>query len=706
MTPPSAPFRLRSDLVHAQIWSGGERIWVLKDPLTRTFTHFTQREHSMLSLADGRRTLSELCEQSERLFAPFHLTPRQVVCFFSEAKVNGLLVSDRGSPSSQSNSDRSSPWWANPLAIRLPGIDPTRFLDGAAPLTRPLGSTAALFAAAMMIVAAGIMVLTMFGELADDITTAASRFDNVIILLIVIATTKVIHELAHAVACRRLGGQCGEIGVMLLVGVPCLYCDVSDAWMIERARNRIFVSAAGMFAELVLAATATFVWIATIDGPIRDICVTVMVVCSISTLMFNGNPLLKYDGYYILSDLIGLPNLYSRSRSILVNAVHRLVDRSQTSQGFDPSETLPRRTFLIGYAVASELYRLFVYTMLLTIFYAWADSHGLGGLAIWLVAPLFGLAVWKAVKPLLFEAGRMPRRNLANFRRRTAILVGAFIAITMLAALPLPRTVVAPMISHPLNAENIVVSKAGFLRQASLDGDHVSPGEMVARLVDAQSESTELSLITRRNQLKTKLDTIRDRRGFDRDASASIPATTQSLIETKKQLELMRDERDRLQIRSKVEGVVYSPPMSTAWPGTPLDPQNRGCRLEGGTHVCVVGDAVEREAVLYLRQQDIELVRIGQRVTIRVSDRSRGRVTGRVIGLASSPASELPNSLVQAGWIKPSTIDSIATPYYPVRVRVDRQAVRLPVRLMASAQIEVEPASFWTRARRWASDSF
>ena len=132
--------------------------------------------------------------------------------------------------------------------------------------------------------------------------------------------------------CIRLGGQCRELGLMLLVFTPCLYCEVSDAWTFPSKWQRIAVSAAGIIVEIVLAALAALVWCFSGPGLLHSLAFAVMVVCSVSTLLFNGNPLMRYDGYYVLADLLEVPNLAEQSRAVVARFAALDLSRYSTAQ--------------------------------------------------------------------------------------------------------------------------------------------------------------------------------------------------------------------------------------------------------------------------------------------------------------------------------------------------------------------------------------
>ena len=188
---------------------------------------------------------------------------------------------------------------------------------------------------------------------------------NLVWMLACLAGVKVLHELGHALTCHHFGCRCHEIGVLFLVFAPCLYCDITDSWTLPDKRQRMAISAAGIFVELVLASIATLLWWATADGLFHALCLNVMFLCSINTVLLNGNPLLRYDGYYVLSDWLEIPNLWQRSRSVLTERLARLF------LGESRAQTIPEdRPFLLAsYGVASIVYRWIVVLAILRLLY-------------------------------------------------------------------------------------------------------------------------------------------------------------------------------------------------------------------------------------------------------------------------------------------------------------------------------------------------
>ena len=225
---------------------------------------------------------------------------------------------------------------------------------------------------------------------------------NLVWLAVILASAKVLHELGHAVTCIRLGGQCRELGLMLLVFTPCLYCDVSDAWTFPSKWRRIAVSAAGIIVEIVLAALAALLWCFSPPGFVHAIAFNVMVVCSASTLLFNGNPLMRYDGYYVLADLVEVPNLAEQSRAVLARtAAFFFLGIRRPRDSVRP----PRGQFFLGlYGLASLAYRCFAVCAILWIVHRVSAAWGVGvlgdGATLIVLAGMFAPAVW-AVRRLL-----------------------------------------------------------------------------------------------------------------------------------------------------------------------------------------------------------------------------------------------------------------------------------------------------------------
>lgn len=682
---------LRNDLIHRRIRMGRQWMWVVKDPISRVLYHFDEHEHSLLCKVDGTRTIRDLIESARTIYPSQIVAPEPIVTFIADANQKSLLAGGFPRPSAEINSPTKLNW----LSIRFPGVDPTSLLNR---FSKPIAWVTSPIAIATMAgwwICGAIIAVTRGGDLMRDLATAAGRIENAWVLLVAIAAMKIVHELGHAIACRRLGARCGEIGVLLLFGVPCLYADVSDAWMIAKPWKRILVSAAGMIAELTVAAIAAIVWTFTIDGTVRDVCVGLMVVGSVSTIVFNGNPLLRYDGYYILSDVVGIPNLAARSRSMLRHAF---------GSNDTPDASPATKTGLIAYAIASTAYRWFVVALIVSVLFAAASSAGLAGLFVMVFAVVAAVGI---IRRLTLWA-----KNRGRSWVTAAVSLAAIIALIFT---PLPRSISGPAMIVPADPTDIVVSRAGVVQVVRLAASTLHAGEPIVQLHNEDLSQTRMRLQTRLDRLSASLRSTRNRRSTHDDASNQIPTLVQSIAETQGQLDLIDDELAETTIHATADGKWFPESRSSEpvnddrqhqfYSGNPIAPANIGAYLEPGTKLGTIASPSERRGTVYLDQSDIVDVRIGDAVTLRMADRPRGTVTGRVIEVSASPI-DPPSPLLQSGRIRPTEIDGQSAPFYAVQIQLAPTNPPPPVQAMVTAQVRIAPMSIWQRTKKFAGNSF
>ena len=698
---------LRSDLIHKRIRMGKRWMWVVKDPLSRSLYHFDENEHTLLCKADGSRTLAELIDEARTIYSAQVVAPEVIASFFIDAQSKSLLAKSLLAGNLNRKNVSAGKRSTNPMSVKLPGIDPTYLLDR---IRRPIGwvtSPIAMMVIAIAMVCSLVITVSRWDDFASDFTTAATRTENAWILLVTIAAMKIIHELGHAMACLRFGAKCGEIGILFLFGVPCLYADVSQAWLIAKPWKRMLVSAAGMIAELTIASLAVIAWTWTIDGVFRDICVAVVVVGSVSTVLLNGNPLLRYDGYYILSDAIGVPNLAGRSQAMLQSTMPNAFGLESVDAA-DTEASIATKLGLLGYAIASGTYRFFVISLLIAIIYSASVSIGLGSLFI----VMLGLAAM----------GRLIRttRSWNRLRHRSQgsawIVAGATtFVIFIVMACPLPRRVTGPAIITAADHVDVVVSQGGSVRRISLASDVVTAGDTIIELDNPSLDQTKLTIQAKHDRLTAKLQAIRSQRSDVGVASIQIPSLKKAIEEAEEQKRLIDNEINKTTVRASSNGRFFAslqPPRQASdrlearfWQINPMAAANVGAHLEPGTRLGMIGDASAREATVYLQQHDIANVRVGNDVTFRFADRPRNSVVGRVVEVSASPSIP-PEGLQRSGRFRPTTIDSQPTPLYPARVRLNDDDTPPPVHCLVTCQVHVQPQSLWQRCQTFLANSF
>jgi putative peptide zinc metalloprotease protein len=487
--------------VHRQRFRG-KSWYVLRDSASGKLHRFSPGTYQVLQLMDGRRSIDVIWQEVAAATGVDAPTQDEVIELLSKLHAGDLLQTDlppdvaelteRGAKQKRQKRLQS---FINPMSIRIPLWDPDPFLSRTWPavawLFGPLGIILWLLALVPALVIGAMHWNELTGSLSDRVLTA----DNLVMLLVVYPAIKLLHEMGHAYAVKSGDGEVHEMGVMLLVLAPIPYVDATASGAFRSKWRRAFVGAAGMMVELFLASLAVVVWVLVEPGLVRSAAYNVIFVAGMSTLVFNGNPLLRYDAYYILADLIEIPNLAQRANQYwqwlakrhLFGA--RELERPQGTQG-------ERRWFLF-YGPASFLYRSFV-MIAISLFIA-GEFFFIGVvLAIWGAITMFVLPVAKGLKYVLSN-GEIQRQ-----RQRAMLVTFGGLALFLLFAfvVPMPlRTHAEGVVWVPENAEvrargngfverlmvapDALVKEGDVLlvtRDPALDADAVQRSERVRQL--------------------------------------------------------------------------------------------------------------------------------------------------------------------------------------------------------------------------------
>jgi len=718
--------RMRPDLMVRPLVVLGRRNWGIKDPVSLAYFRLRDEEFAVLEMLDGQASSHEIIERFNRRFAPRRLGPEQLQAFLARLHADGLVVADTVGQGAQllardqkQRRRKLLSTVSNSLAIRFPGIDPTPFLSRLEPATRWMFSPLAMCGGLALMVSALVLVATHFVELQAKLPGLASFFTprSAFLMVLALSATKVLHELGHALVCRRYGGECHEMGVMLLVFAPCLYCNVSDTWMFRSRFRRIAVAAAGMWVEGVLASLATFLWWFSEPGLVNSLALDVMIVCSVSTLLFNGNPLLRYDGYYILSDLVDIPNLAEKSTNEFRAVAARVCLGLPVRRDRDTSP--PRQAFLLAYAVASTIYRWALAVVLLWFCYRALKPFGLERLAELLaVGTLAGMIVSPVMRGVRFA--RSPAAQTRVRRGRLLVtLVALAVVIVALAALPLPMRVRAPIVIEPLDAQRVYVSEPGVLKSTTHAGEVVAKDQTLATLASDAVEIEIAKLTGERDQQRLHLQNLERRRGRDSAAAAQIPSAKEALAGLDERLRARTEDQARLTLKAPVSGTVLPPQWKSVntsgkqlgdWDGTPLVDRNLGSSLETGTLFCLIGDPRRVEAVAIVDQADVERIRIGQRAEIKLDESAGDTVWATVTDIAEIDLAVAPRQLVYGGELPVKKDESgEARPLvesYQVKLQLDETDQPPLLGARGRVRIFAAPESALARLGRWLRGTF
>ena len=647
--------RARADVQLVPVQFSGQTGYVLKDPLTLEIFHLTAEEHFLFEKLKQAMSLKKLQQAFQERFAPRRITPQQLQQGVNQLHGQGLLLSEAAGQGSELHKRgerrrRTERWQSllKLLSFRLGSIDATSLVDGLHSKLRwiyslpMLATTLAVFAYALF------LLLSHAREVASRLPSLAELAQPRYWLLglATIVVVKVIHELAHAVTCKHFGGRCHEIGVLLLAMIPCLYCDVTDVWRLPSKWQRIAVSAAGMIAELVIAAVALIVWWHTQPGLLQVWCLSVMLVCSVGTLLVNANPLLRYDGYYILSDLVEVPNLADRAQGLLPGVLRRWLLAEPRTE--DPMLSPRQRQGLFVYAVAARFYLTLVLFGIFVLLLTWARPYRLENLVTTLgVITLAGMLF----QPLsgVWRMFWNPSLRFRLKRPRLAVLTLGLLAMAAAFCFwPITRSVIGPAVFVPAEGRPAYAGSAGELRFALPAGSVVQAGDVLARLANVESE---LALARQQGELEVRqvrYEQLGAMRAFTPASAKELPTANAAMKDAAAQFEQLQAKAEELTIRAPSAGVVVAPPAVSkaerdetclaVWSGSPLEPRNLGCWVEPGTVLCMVADPEQLVALVAIDQADVAEVRPGQTVRILLESSPVRVLTGEVVQVARRSA--------------------------------------------------------------------
>ena len=629
------PMRMRPDLTARQQRYLGQLYWVVKEPVGLNYFRFQEEEYAIMQMLDGQTSLDEIKVQFENRFPPEKVTVEELGNFVGMLHRNGLVVSDVAGQGEQLLKRRTKRKWqkvasafTNILAIRTKGIDPERLLNWLYPKVRFMFSLPARIICAVLAIAALTLVMVQFDTFHNKLPTFHQFFEakNWIYMGMVLAITKIIHEFGHGLTCKHFGGECHELGVMMLVLTPCLYCNVSDSWMLPNKWHRAMIGAAGMYVEVVMASIATFIWWFSEPGLLNQICLSVMFICSVSTLIFNANPLLRFDGYYILSDIMEIPNMRQKASSILSRKLGAwCLGLEEPDDPFLPQRN---QMFFALYTVAAVAYRWIILFGILFFLYKVLEPYDLKILSQILatisITSLVAMPLYKLGK-FFYVPGRLHKVKRKNVNITLAVL-GAVVAFIVFC--PLPYQVTCPVEIKPRDADPVYIDVAGVLEEVNVKPwDKVAAGDKLGRLSNSDLEFEILELKSNLARQEIQVEVLQSARKHEPSAVHELLEVEEMIASLEEQLAQKNEEYKRLQLVARSSGTILPPPSMNRnqnrqgalpqWSGSPLNPENLGAYI-ASTLFCQIGDPGAWEAELVIEQDYIEFIRENQEVAIKL----------------------------------------------------------------------------------------
>ena len=531
----------------------GERWIVLENSFSNQYFRLRPAAYEFVSRLRPDCTVEQVWQQCLNRFPDTAPSQEAVIQLLSQLYFSNLLQYDLAADSAQlferykKRKQREISFrFLNIMFMRFPLLDPDRFLVRTLPVVKKLISP---FGALLWLLVVGFGIKIAMDNFSDLRVEGEGILaaNNLFLLYLSTIAIKALHEFGHAYFCRRFGGEVHVMGVMLMVFTPMPYVDATSSWSFRERWKRVLVGAAGMIVEVFFAAIAAFVWSKTAPGVVHSIAYNIMFVASVSTLVFNLNPLLRFDGYYILSDLLEIPNLNQRATTQLRHLCERHlfgVKKSETQ-----AATRREATWLTVFGITSGIYRVIVFSGVLLFV---ADRF----LIIGIVMAVVCLISWAVVPAVRFVKYLAANPRLDRVRPRAiAVTAGiAVVLIVLLAVVPFPYSFRAPGIVIATQRTQIANETAGEVAELLVSsGSVVKRGQPLLRL-----KNSELSL--QLADTRAHLDEINARllQAMNKDSADITPLTSlrDAVGDVLKKLSV---DSESLTIRARHDGVWVAP---------------------------------------------------------------------------------------------------------------------------------------------------
>ena len=615
----------------------GIRWYVLQAPASNRYFRLNDAAYHFVAMLDGRRTVSQVWRICMEKFGDAAPTQGEVIQLLCQLHGSNLLQGNLAPDAEALFQRHQKHVWrevrgaiGNFLFVRIPLWDPDRFLN------RWVGFVGKAFSVHGAVLWIGLAALGLWsvgghvGDLAANAWGVLSP-QNLPLLYLALVLVKLIYEMGHAFACKFFGqktasgGEVHQMGVTFLVFTPLPFVDASSAWALRNKWHRILVGASGMLAELAVAAVCAVLWVRTAEGTaMHAIAYNVMFIASISSLAFNGNPFLRYDAYYILLDLLEIPNLESRSKLYLRYLVKRYIWGLDNS--FNPSHTRGERGWLVFYAVASTACRLVI---LIAIAFYLLDMFFSVGILLaaillirWVLLPLGDFIRYLATS-----------RELVRHRARavfTSALVLCFFLVTF-GLIRMPDRCRVEGVVEPRDYAVIHMKTAGFVQQFLDTGQPIGPDGPV--LIHAVSPELE----AKRDQMLAEYRGLR----VERQSAQTKDAVAKQIMDEK--IAALSEQIERTRLR--LEDLALRSPITGIWVAFD-DDRMSAMYLQQGQRLGVVADLndlrIRAIASQKVASRLIEDARPG--VDIRIKGRSDIELTGEIETIIPAGQQQLPSA--------------------------------------------------------------
>jgi putative peptide zinc metalloprotease protein len=692
--------RLADDVKFWPVQESGKLVYRLEIPSLHKFFRVGYEEYVFVSLLDGETTAPQACGLAASVLGSRAPTSSSADSIQRWLLNNQLAYLDSDGPPLRESAGRTGDgaegaWWSrlNPFWMKFP-------LPGGAKWIQPWAERCAAVFSRRVVLPGCLLIVTALMALVAHwdrfVASAGEVFSpaNWLWLLGTWVVLKVVHEMGHAIACHRQGAAVRETGVVLILLAPLVYVDVSSCWRLNSRWARIAVAAAGMYVELIIAAIAVLLWVG-IESPQVDFLLrNLIITAGLSTVLFNANALMRFDGYFMLADLIEVPNLYAEGST----AVKRIAKRVVCGQSSPPSTLSPwRDRFATGYGLAALIWRIVICVSL-----AIAASTMFAGAGI--AIALLGVCLWfgQPLKQLLSFMQTLRRQEPSRFARALIVGTSAVLVLALVVwRLPVPSAVTAPAVATYLPETLVRSTATGFVKNVRVGNEQrVQTGELLLEL-----ENHQLTGQLRQIEIALEKCEIRLRQAAGQHDNALQLVMRQSREGLIEQMAQLRTQVDGLRVLAPRDGRVIDRQIEL----------KMGTYVREGDPLFWVAQSGDKEIVAVVAQDSIETVRgcIGQ--PVRIVAASFASLAGRLDRIDPRASDRLPDDSMaateggalavrartEASSNESSQSYQLLAPHFLAHVELDSElADRIPagMRLTASFGYRTDPLAARIRA--------
>lgn len=662
MTVPSShrpvPLLGRPDLQTQEAAYGGVDCVVVKDPISLDYYRLNPTQFRLLGLLDGKRPLRDIVQTLQRENPGEDFGLDRVQKMILELSDKNLLWNRQlaGSLHELRQSQKSLFQWMKLIFqhmffFRLPGWHAEPVLKFFLPVARVAFSRVGVLVTGMVLLVALLLLFSRLDEFERKLPQLESLLTqrDILLLWVAIGAAKVIHELGHGLACLLQGGRCHGIGVAFLLFSPCLYCDVTDAWMLESKRSRILIALAGIWIELILAAVCLACWWFSAPGLIHDLCLQLCVVTSLTTLLFNSNPLMKYDGYYVLSDLIEVPNLQQQSQRTIQESIRWLMFGIPIARQSSVGHL--HRGWLLLYGVCSCAYKWSIVIGIGMFLHHLFKPAGLQFLS-WAYISISVTAALSSFINMGQQVMKSPGWNGMKLARSACAWTVLGLGCWGLWNCPVPNRFQAPVVVEPHQVQHVYVDSPGVLVGLGASvGETVEAGTPLLVLDDPvlRDQLIESERVYRQSTIDLQLAQATSDPDLAQLARQSLETARLQILES-------LDRLERLTVKSPCSGRIITAQgegfgvrgetQRFAGQAIPLlNEQNLGAGLERRTPVCSIAPSDAWQTVAWVKEEESLHLSPQQGVELVLEGFPHQRVHGTIERISPAGGAVIPRQL-------------------------------------------------------------